>query len=63
MLVSKPGERSSLKKILDHEWLCRGERIAIPHKPLISELDLSVDMHLDILQAMPKGWTKDEIET
>ena len=63
MLVSKPGERASLKTILEHEWLCQGAVINIPHKPLISGLDLSVDMHLDILQAMPKGWTKEEVET
>eukprot|EP00111_Clytia_hemisphaerica_P002630 TCONS_00007459-protein len=64
MLVPKPKNRASVKSILEHEWFFKGSAILeeVPHIPLISKVDLSVDVHLDILQAMPKGWSKEEIE-
>jgi len=64
MLVTDPTKRCRVQDILDHNWLSQGSVPQLSnHNPLISQFDLSVDVHLDILQAMPKGWTKEQIET
>jgi len=61
MLVRLPYKRASLDSIVDDQWLHIGENeeieklISPPTKPLISEIHISKEIHLAVLQKMEMG--------
>ena len=56
MLVREPSKRASLESIYNDPWLKSGieeEESSVP--PLISELRVTPDLHLSVLQKMEAG--------
>ena len=58
MLVREPSKRASLESIYNDPWLKSGieeedEETSVP--PLISEIRVTQDLHLSVLQKMESG--------
>ena len=70
MLVRPPSKRATLESIVNDKWLHMGDTadppspVSVSPTPLISEISISKDVHVTVLQKMHDGKIahKDEIQ-